>query len=161
MIDIRDNITAIISDLRDIPNRIDAAIPPFFRANRGEMLQNGREIVHQVVYVSFPEGKKYIRRGTTTTSLGILNSIVAQPNQQGNGNIIGITTSSSALADTIPKTVVGRAFADSYAAYMITGGGFLEPLGTDIRNFLDVWEKYFEVTLPYKFLKDVVIPAVR
>ena len=75
--------------------------------------------------------------------------------------VLGITSPSSQSADTLPVTPIGQSFSDTYAAYMITGGGFLEePLGTDVRNFLDVWAHFFFLTIPYEYLKEVVIPSV-
>jgi hypothetical protein len=153
------NLNAVIADLKSIPLRITLNSSAYFQRKQNEIYEQGREIVEQVVYIAFPEGS-YTRRGTSTSNLGILNSIVAFPNASSDGVLLGITSASSAIADTVPKTAVGRGQFDTYAGWMITGGGFLEPLGTDVRDFLDVWRQFFSITLPYDFMKEVVIPSI-
>ena len=160
MITIDSNIANVKKDLGRIPSRILGEAEDFFKDNEDEMYADGRRLMEQVVYMSFPEGN-YVRRGTSTGNLGILNSIITSLSKDGSGVALGISSGSSAIADTIPLTAKGRAMADTYAAFMITGGGFLEPLGTDVRDFLEVWVRFFELTLPYKYLRDAVIPAVR
>jgi hypothetical protein len=160
MIRISTNIKDVKRGLRSVLPRVQAATPGFFKSQQGGVQQQGKDIVRQVVYAAFPEGK-YKRRGTSTAAHGILNSITTLLDRSGNGITLGILSGSSALADTIPKTPRGRAVSDTYAAFMITGGGFLAPLGTDVRDFLEVWVRFFEITLPHKYLRDVVIPATR
>ena len=157
MITVKSNIPDVVKDLMEFPSRLAAAKPSFFEKKVPELYDQGRDIVEQVVYAAFPEGD-YVRRGTTTGDLGILNSVVSFRSEQG--MVLGITSPSSRSADTIPVTPIGQSFSDTYAAYMITGGGFLEPLGTDVRNFLEVWAQFFSVTLPSEYLEEVVIPSV-
>ncbi len=159
MITLTDNIATVKADLATIPARIQAASTAFFGNQQVGVQQQGKVIVEQVVYASVPESQ-YIRRGTSAADKGILNSITTSLKKSGGGLVLGISSPKSVIADTIPKTVAGRAVADTYAAFMITGGGFLEPLGTDVRDFLDVWANFFSVTLPPKFMREVVVPAI-
>ncbi len=159
MINIKSNIATVKADLATVHARIQAASTPFFANQQLGVRQQGRVIVQQVVYASVPEGQ-YVRRGTSTADKGILNSITTSLRKGGGGLVLGISSSKSVIADTVPKTVAGRSVADTYAAFMITGGGFLEPLGTDVRDFLDVWANFFSVTIPPRFVRDVVVPAV-
>jgi hypothetical protein len=158
MLKIKSNIPQVINGLNALPARIDTLSTRFFTKSEKRFLREGRKIVEEVVYMAFPE-RNYDRRGTTTRTQGILNSIVVLP--QGHGVTLGITSGSSALADTIPKTRAGKQKFDTYAGWMITGGGFLEPLGIDIRNFLDVWLFFFGNTLPEQYMDQVITPAVK
>lgn len=160
MLDITDNIAAVIQDLENLPGRIQASGRSFFARKENDLYTEARAILEQVVYLEVPETEAYTRRGTSTSSLGILNSLVVFPTEEG-GVTIGITSESSAAADTIPVTNVGKAFSDTYAAYMITGGGFLAMSNVpDVRNFLEAWARYFEITIPYEYFREVVVKSV-